>query len=205
MTTDGKGLGKTLLPKYFYDLDGMTDERRLRWADEFADAAPHIIQPTRGDLNIHRLRAKQRRNAWWAKWCAAFCVRTPTGDVVPKLKPGVFLWQAIRVLRSDHSEKNRIDWWDRYQDCLFRVFVNPQTLYCNTSGQHKQWYLLSPEDSYLVNRYEKEQKAGGQRPRDYGGSERYLSADPDLRRARVIPVECCHHLRNEGREYAHAL
>jgi hypothetical protein len=204
MSLEGKGLGLTILPKYFYDLDAITDEGRPRWVDEYADPAPHVIQP--GDLNPFRLRAKAARNEWYAKWAAAFCAKTPDGNYVPKLKPGIFTWQAIRVLRATHSETNRHkDWWPNYQDCLFRVFIQPQTLYCDRTGEHKQWYLLAPEDSYLVNRYEKEQKAGPQRPREYAGRERYLSADPDLRKARVIPVECCHHLRNEGQEYTHAL
>ncbi len=49
----------------------------------------------------------------------------------------------------------------------------------------------------LVNRFEVEKTGEQLAPRDRRGRERFLSADRRLRRARLIPVECCHHLRHE--------
>lgn len=177
------------LPNYFY-----TVEHPMRWYDEFADPAPHIIQPQ--DLNLHVMRRKHARNEAYSKWLASFFVRDGNG-FAPLLKGKQMIWQVIRVLSSKHSENNRKDWWGNYQDCVFRVFVEPETVYDQVTGEHKQWYLLSPEDSYMVNRHEIESASGSLPVRETNGRERFLSADKRLRRARLIPVECCKHMRHE--------
>jgi hypothetical protein len=196
---EGKGLGRTRLPHYFYDLSAITDEHRPRWVDEFADPAPSVIQMR--DMNPFFLKARSDRNVAYSKWIAAFSHTAPDGSLVPHLKPGLFKWQAIRVLEANHSETTRQDWWPNYRDCLFRVWLNPQTIYDQASGEHKQWYLLSPEDCYLVNRHEALAAGTSLDPREYSGREKYLSGERRLRRARLIPTECCHHLINEGQEY----
>lgn len=183
------------LPYYFYDLNATLPNGRTRWFDEFADAAPSIIQPR--DMSPAFLKAKHERNEAYSRWQASFFERTADGEFHPLFKPKRFIWQAIRILAFEHSESSRRDWWEPYQDAIFRVFVNPETVYDEATGEHKQWYLLSPEDCYLVNRHETEQGGPTLPPRDYQGREKHLSADPRLRRARFVPVECCHHLRHE--------
>lgn len=180
------------LPHYFYDLNAKLPDGRMRWFDEFADAAPSIIQAK--DMSSSFRRAKYDRNEAYSKWQAAF-FHFENGVPVPDFKSKKLIFQAIRVLAFKHSEHSHLDWWERFQDAQFRVFVSPETVY---DGKfHKQWYQLSPEDCYLVNRYELERVGPSLPPRDYMGRERFLSADGRLRRARFIPVECCHHLRHE--------
>lgn len=183
------------LPYYFYDINARLPDGRMRWIDEFADAAPSIIQPR--DLSYSFQRAKRLRNEAYSKWIASFFVRTGEDSFIPLLKGKQFKWQVIQVLEFKHSEFSHRDWWEDYQDALFRVFVQPETFYCERTGEHKQWYLLSPEDSYLVNRYELEKKGPSLPPREYHGREQYLSADKRLRQALLIPVECCRHWRHE--------
>lgn len=184
----------TKLPYYFYDINATMPDGRRRWVDEFKDAAPSIIQPK--DLDATYSEARAQRNEAYARWQAAFFVRQGN-DFVPLFKAKNLLFQVIQILAYKHSESNSLDWWEGYQDALFRVFVSPETVYDPKTGEHKQWYLLSPEDGYLVNRYELESKYGSLPPRDFLGRERWLSADKRLRRARLVPVECCRHWRHE--------
>ena len=188
------------LPYYFYNLNAVMPDDRKRWEDEFSDNYPHVIQPS-NDLNPFFQRARAERNIAYSKWLAAFYHKDPTtGERTPMLSGKMFKWQAIRVLSFKHSEKSRSDWWENYQEAQFRAFIQPETIYDQATGEHKQWYLLSPEDCYLVNRYELEKNGPSLPLREFTGRERYLSANRELRKARLIPVECCHHLRNEGRE-----
>lgn len=181
------------LPGYFYSLDATLPDGTQRWRDEFKDDAPSIIQPR--DLSRSFLKAKNARNEAYARWMASFFYRDEFGDLQPSFKPKQFNWQAIRVLAYKHSESRKNDWWEHYQDAVFRVFVQPETVYDGL--EHKQWYLLSPEDCYLVNLYILEKLKPSQPPRDRTGHEKYLSATRALRNALFIPVECCHHLRHE--------
>lgn len=185
------------LPYYFYSLDSTLPDGKERWFDEFSDDSPHVIRPGMDD-NISYLRRRSARNEAYSRWQAAFFVRGPDNEFIPIFKPKMMKWQAIRVLAYKHSESHKNDWWEHYQDALFRVFVQPETFYDDITGEYKQWYLLSPEDGYLVNRYELEKKGPTLPPRDRDGREVYLSADRRLRKALFIPTECCHHLRNEG-------
>lgn len=178
------------LPAYFYDINSQTPEGRTRWVDEFFDPAPSIIQPSK-DLSTQWLRDKEQRNLAYACWMAAKSRVAPDGARIPLLKPCSLSWQVIQVL----SIRSPRDWWSDYRDALFRVFVNPQTFYDGKG--YEQWYLLSPEDSYLVHRYELEKKGATLPPRDYNGSERWISGDRRLRGAKLIPVECCRHWKHE--------
>ncbi len=168
---------------------------KQRWFDEFSNPYPHIVQLDHMDPTF--MRKKALRDALYMRWQQGFFERSPTGDKVPYFKPRQLKWQAIRILRFQHSEKSDRDWWEHYQDAVFRVFVNPHTHYDSNSREHKQWYLLSPEDGYLVNRYELERNGNNVPPRQYNVNEEFFSADPRLRMARFVPVECCHHLRHE--------
>lgn len=184
----------TKLPYYFYDINSRLPDGRLRWYDEFSDEAPSIIQPDT-DLNPAFVSARSQRNEAYSRWQAAFFERGANGEYQPLFKPKTMKWQAIRILSFKHSESSSRDWWEHYQDALFRVFVEPETVYYS-DGTHKQWYLLSPEDGYLVN-YHELSKTNAVAPRAYSGLERYLSNDPRLRRARFVPVECAKHFRHE--------
>jgi hypothetical protein len=183
------------LPYYFYDLNAVMPDGRPRWRDEFADPYEHIIQPK--DLSPSYSRLRSERNQHYSMWLAAKYFKDPTGERHPLLQGKQMKWQSIRVLSFKHSEKSDRDWWERYQEAKFRVFLQPETMYDRVTGEHKQWYLLSPEDCYYVNRHEIERQAPSLRPRDYSGNERWISSDKRLRTARLIPVECCHHLRHE--------
>lgn len=185
----------TRLPHYFYNIESKLPDGRERWVDEFSDLAPNVIQPN--DLNLTFQRRKIARNIAYSKWIASKYYTAPTGDRVPMLKGKQMKWQAIRVHNFKHSESSRKDWWENYQDACFRVFLQPETTYDRMTGEHKQWYLLCPEDSYLVNKYEIEKTGTTLPPREYNGREAYLSGDKRLRNARLIPVECCKHLRHE--------
>lgn len=179
----------TKLPNYFRDIN-----HPKRWVDEFADNAPSIIQPQ--DLDLGHARAKHARNEAYSKWLAAFFYRTPDG-IKSAISGKKMIWQAVRVVSFKHSESGPNDWWEKYQDCAFRVFVQPETIVDRATGDHKQWYLLSPEDGYLVNLHEAELLGRKFEPRDFNGREKFLSAEKILRCARLIPVECCKHLRHE--------
>ena len=186
---------KNKLPNYFYDINAILPDGKMRWYDEFCDEAPSLIQPK--DMDLQYQYARRARNEAYSRWQASFFAKTPTGEYVPMFKPKMLKWQAIRVLRFNHSESNKKDWWENFQDAVFRVFVEPETVYDAQTTAYKQWYLLSPEDGFLVNQYELENKGPNLPKRDYNNLERYLSANKLLRRARFIPVECCQHLRHE--------
>lgn len=167
---------KVKLPAHFYNIT-----HPLRWFDEFSSPSGDerlILTP----LEISR---KVRRNEAYARWLHLF-----------RLKLSVMKFQAIRVHHLKHSESNKLDWWDNYRDSAFRVFVNPHTIYDNVTGEHKQWYILSPEDCELVNRSILERTGATLPPRD-PLSEPFYSTDKRLRQARVIPVECAVHVRHE--------
>lgn len=186
-------MGKIKAPNYLKDINALLPDGRMRWFDEFKDAtilAPSIQPGVPNDMTL-----KDERNICYAKWLAAFCVSSDKGTA-PMLAPKQMIWQVVQVMSFKHSESNSNDWWEPYQDCLFRVFVQPETIYHN-NGEHKQWYLLSPEDCYIVNKIELEAAGNALPPREYNGRERWLSGDRRLRRARLIPVECCRHWRHE--------
>lgn len=184
-----------LLPQYFYDINAILPNGRIRWIDEFAEESELLFKPH--EMNEGYARHKRTRNEVYSRWMAAFFVTNPDGSYTPMIHPKMMKFQAIRVMSFKHSESSEKDWWEKYQDAAFRVFVNPETVYDHYSKEHKQWYLLSPEDSFLVNDHELRSSGTTPALRDYFGRERFLSADKRLRRARLIPVECCKHLRHE--------
>ena len=179
-----------LQPKTFYSLEN-------RWTDDFSDAPDPfkdspIFQPmTKDSLMMYA------RNMAYNNWICSFHTKAKDGTKTRTLHSKMFKWQAIQILSDKHSETTSKDWWKNYQDCLFRVFMQPETFYDVSTGEHKQWYLLSPEDCYLVNKNEIEKTDATLPPREWKGGEVFLSSDPRLRKARLVPVECCRHWRHE--------
>lgn len=185
-----------LLPYYFYDIMAVMPDGRRRWFDEFSDESPEIWKPHE---DINYLRRRSSRNEAYSKWIASKFGIDAEGNPTPYLKSKQMKWQVIRVHNLEDPENGGTGnlWHDHYRDAVFRVFVQPETFYYTPAGQHIQWYLLSPEDSYLVNRFEIEKKGASLPPRQYNGRERWLSADKRLRTARLIPVSNCQHMRRE--------
>jgi hypothetical protein len=162
------------LPSYFYDITHPT-----RWTDPYSTA----LGEDRLVLTPREISEKAERDRQYLAWLGKFRLKGKN----PK-------FQAIRVIRFKHSTSVSKDWWERYQDCAFRVYVQPENTYDGKA--YKQWYVLSPEDAYLVNRYELERDGPTLPPRDWT-NEKYISTDKRLRRARIIPCECCAHMRHE--------
>lgn len=142
-------------------------------------------------LNPAILREKYNRRMAYGMWQTHF-----------NLTPRDAKFQVIQILTPDHSERSRFnyltkqpDWWPPFQDCLFRVFVEPQTYYDYDLKVHKQWYVLCPEDSELVLRYEMDKKGFIQPPRSE--SEKYFSMNSNINYPLAVPVECCRHFRHE--------
>lgn len=185
---------KRLLPDYFYSLKGVCNGKP-RWEDEFADEAPSIIRAQ--DLDPVRNRLKYERNVAYSKWLAGFFTKTESG-FKPTLSGKKMAWQVIQVMTADHADRTSADWWGDYRDCVFRAFLSPEVRTCPYTSEYRQWYLLCPEDCELVNRYEIEKASKTKLPpRDVFGYEKFFSADKRLRRARLIPCECCRHFRHE--------
>lgn len=165
------------LPDHFYSAI-----HPLRWRDEFV----HDSGEDKLVLTPAELKARYDRTMAYRKWLG----RKGLGVNLMK-------WQLIQVMTFKHSEFSKKDWWENYQDALFRVFVQPQTLYCPVTKEHKQWYVLCPEDSEMVLRHEWEKKNPTLPPRSALKGERWVSKDKRLRKAKLIPVECCRHWRHE--------
>lgn len=180
-----------LLPSYFYHIMAKTPDGNLRWFDNFAWDS-QIVNPLLDNPKARKMRYD--RNSAYRDWFYLFTQPGPNGERIPIIRPKNPLWQAIRVHNFKHSESTKKDWWENYQDAVFRVFVNPETIYDGKA--HKQWYVLSPEDCFLVNRYELEKKGPSLPPRNFV-TERFIPSDKRLRRMLLIPVECCKHMRHE--------
>lgn len=169
---------RTKLPEYFYSIT-----HPVRWYDPYAspDGTERMV------LTPAEIKERGRRNEAYAKWIARSN---------PPLKGKHPIWQAIQILSFKHSEHSHRDWWENYQDALFRAYVQPETVYDFQTGENKQWYLLCPEDCFLINKYEIEKNGPDLPPRNLI-TEKYLPLDPKLRRRRLIPVECCRHWKHE--------
>jgi hypothetical protein len=106
-------------------------------------------------------------------------------------------WQAVQILSSNHSQNSSKDWWDSYQDCVFRVFLQPETRYSKYNKDWVQWYILCPEDSEMIMRERAWEKGITIPPRNALEGERFISKIPEARKLLMVPVECCRHFRHE--------
>lgn len=161
------------IPRHFY-----TILHPLRWADELAtnDGEERMI------LSAQEILIKGRREAAYVQWLRKH-----------GLPPRQCRFQAIQILAAKYGDTSPRDWWPPYRDCIFRVFVNP---YNEHSGlQHRQWYILCPEDCEMINRFEADEQGRHYPPRQIG--ERFISRQKELRKVKLVPVECCRHWRHE--------
>jgi len=76
------------------------------------------------------------------------------------------------------------------------VFVVPFTHYEKRVKAHYQWYILCPEDTEMLIRYEASLK-GIYIPKRDPISEPWVSEDKRLRKVRLLPTEACRHWRHE--------
>ena len=168
--------------RYFYTLH---DPKR--WVDPYAtpQGANRLI------LTPSELKARYARNQSYAAWLKRFTFKSQA------LKPKQMTWQAVQVMKPYHSENRSDDWWHPFMDCIFRVFMTPETRKCAITDTHKQWYVLHPEDSELVLRSQIEHKSPTLPPRQILKGEKYFSKDKRLRKCLLIPTECCRHWRHE--------
>lgn len=170
------------LPGYFYPTSNARGVHPARWVDPFLDKDGD----ERRVLLPEELRARSERNAAYRSWLSR-----------RGLKGKQMIWQSVQIMRADHSERSSKDWWPPFQDALFRVFVQPEYIYCDITGEFKGWYVLCPEDSELVRRYLMERKGFITPPRDALLGERWVSKNKAINQALVVPVECCRHFRHE--------
>ena len=169
-------ISKVKKPDHFY-----TIHHPLRWWDQFSTPQGE----ERRVLLPSELGAKARRDRAYTEWLKNHNLRS------------ILKFQAIRVVGLEFEEGLPTNaWWDGFRDCAFRVFVNPWTIYDEPTKTNYQAYILAPEDSEMVQRYRLAQKGAELQPRN-PVTEPFLSNDPRLRKALVIPTACCHQLRHE--------
>lgn len=182
------------VPKFLYGLDTLTDEGRPRWQDEFAGVVTSDFidtLQTQEDINI--LNEKDIRDQCYSMWLAAKFKILPNGQVVHGIRDTKKMkFQAVRVYSG--SDK---DWWSEYRDCVFYVFMNPETRYDSVTKTNIQYYVLSPEDSYYINKHKILKVGGVLPPRDYNGKEKYISLNKHLRKGYMIPCKSCKQLATE--------
>lgn len=165
------------IPSYFYSC---TDPRR--WVDPFSN----LQGEERLVMTPFEIIQRGRRDEAYMAWMRKF-----------RLPPRKCVFQVVQCMNFHHSYANpKKDWWDRYRDCLFRVFVMPYTHYESNVKQHYQWYILCPEDSEMLLRYEYDKK-GIYIPKRDPISEPWISSDKRIRKLRMLPVEACRHWRHE--------
>lgn len=168
--------------RYFYTLDHPS-----RWVDPYATPQGEKRQV----LTPAELRDRYARNTAYAAWLRRFTFRGQP------IKAKNMQWQAVQVLSKYHSENRPDDWWHDFLDCIFRVWVTPETRKCQRTKDWKQWYVVCPEDSELINRSLLKHRGVSIPPRQVLQDERYFSKDKRLRRCMLIPTECCRHWRHE--------
>lgn len=172
------GFSTKLPPAAFYSCTHPS-----RWFDEFS----HPEGDDKLILTPEQLKDKYERDSHYATWCRR-----------RNLPPRKMKWQAMRILTMDHADRNVArDWWDLYRDCVFRVFLQPYTMRDPGTNEYRQWYILCPEDSEMVLRWECEKHGLIQPPRRASHGERWISTNKNINKALCVPVECCHQLRHE--------
>jgi hypothetical protein len=174
-----KGFNKP--PAHFY-----TFLSPKRWRDEYAnkDGSERLV------LTPSEIMARGRRNDAYRQWLCRF-------DATKRISN--MKWTNIRIIRRNHDFTDKRDWWENYEEAVLRVFLQPITLYDQTSLSWLQYYVLHPEDSEMIKRHMFEKKGVNIPPRDYL-KDPYVSSVKELRKALIIPTKCCHHIANHETE-----
>ncbi len=163
----------TKLPSIFYNLN---DPRR------FTD--PYALDHQTGEMRLV-LTERERfdkfsRDRAYRQWLKAF-----------DIKPKHMKFQRVRIISDKWAEAASHDWWKNFQDALLTVFVQPETMYYGR--QWLQFYIVCPEDCELIARYLWNKKNLPLPPR----KNKWVTEEPRLRTAYVVPTRCCSQLRNE--------
>lgn len=188
-------VAREVVPAFFKGLFTVNPDGRDRWHDNYFEGDSIIIDPKTCSETFRREKAQ--RNLAYKAWIMSKGEYDEQGNYAPKLKQKKMSFQVVQVLTDKRTDANKSDWWEPFQDCLFRVFTEPETYYDEKTTEYKQWYLLSPEDCFEVARYEQAKAGKTFPPRDYLVKEKYISKHPALRQAYLVPVECCRHWRHE--------
>jgi len=174
-----------MLPKFFYNIESDVSLNCCngwpRWSNQFAAKGS---DEDRIILTAKELTLKLERDMAYDRWVRAFRSY--------KVRPKLMRWQVIQILNESHSTKSRKDWWPKYKDAVFRVFVNPHVEY--SADDNKSWYVLSPEDTFLVHAYERESRG---LPVARRFTWKWIPHEKQLRQMLLVPVQCCRHLRHE--------
>jgi hypothetical protein len=86
-------------------------------------------------------------------------------------------------------------WFKKYTEAVFFVYEQPVSAR-DKFGKTHQYYLLSPEDGYLVN-VDICKNLSNVPARDRQRDEIFMSRHKALRLPRLVPVDVCKHLRHE--------
>jgi hypothetical protein len=161
-------------------LPGFEGIHSRRWTDPYDSyEGSKVLLP-------REWREKDARDRAYIKYLSKF--------VHAGMRPKILRFQAIRILGTSHADGSSSDWWREYKDAIFRVWQQPHTNYDLRCKDHVQWYVLSPEDAFLVhclNHYRKGL------PYPKRSSFRFIPPHPEFRKMLLVPTECCHHMRHE--------
>lgn len=106
-------------------------------------------------------------------------------------------WLPVRIVTdsNDNAHGARDFWYRQFVEGVFFVYDRPITQYDETNVPH-QFYLLSPECTYLVNRILLERNNIAVPKRDEF-DEFFLPREIALQAPRFIPTKVASHLANE--------
>ena len=176
------------LPQWFYSPTGVIRLEGFpeihRWYDDFSESmeGEEKLIVTQKDMLL-----KGERDAAYMEWLRRF--RDNHGVRVKNMK-----WQSIRITGKDYPFARKEDWWLPYMDCTFKVFMQPHTAKCPVTKDWIQYYILSPEDTYLVHCYNRHIKGIAYPHRN---TFKWITPHPPLRNLLMVPTECAPHLRHE--------
>ena len=176
-----------MVPHYFYDAEGIVKLEGFpihkRWADPYVDPS---TDERRLILTEQERMERGMRDTVYAAWLKQFAGYGIRGKQM--------MWQAVRITDTEHQFASNTDWWTDYIDCVFRVFQEPHTAYSPRMEQHIQYYILCPEDTFLVHCYNRFKEGHPYPKRD---SFKWLPKEPEFRKMLMVPQQCAPHMRHE--------
>lgn len=170
------------LPRYFTDFDEPITLPGFEGMKRFTD---HLNPPQDSGIELSNmeLAARLERDTAYNEWFNRH-----------RVKPKKCKFQRIRLADYYHADNSREDWFREYRDAVLTVFVKPHTEYARYQRQHRQSYILCPEDAYLIQCYERHLKGLAYHPRR---SFRWISPHSKLMPLMTLPTETSPHLRHE--------